>query len=131
MVSAADLAKRALVVLLKSLEAVYELSLGLRRDSPDDELRKACRKVSKKVHPDRGGDPEQQKALNNARDAWEDALKQGKGRGRRLPPCPCKPASRPQGLKTTQRVQSSCFEARDEILDTKHLNSLSQTSFAN
>ena len=82
MVSAIDLAKRALVVLLKSLEAVYGLSLGLRRDSPDDEIRKACRKVSKKVHPDRGGDTEQQKALNNARDAWEDALKQSKGRGR-------------------------------------------------
>ena len=102
MVSAVDLAKRALVVLLKSLEAVYGLSLGLRRDSPDNEIRKACRKVSKKVHPDHGGDPEQQKAFNNARDAWEDALKQSQGRGRPaksasvvcVRPCPCRPVTK-------------------------------------
>ena len=78
MVSAVDLAKRALVALLKSLEAVYGLSLGLCRDSPDSAIRNAYRKVSKKAHPDHGGDPEQQKALNNARDAWEAALKQSK-----------------------------------------------------
>jgi len=82
MVSAVDLAKRALVILLKSLAASYGLSLELRRDTPDNLVRNACRKVSRKVHPDQGGDPEQQKALNNARDAWEEALKRSKGRGR-------------------------------------------------
>ena len=69
MVSAIDLAKRALVILLKSLAMSYGLELGLARDSPDNAIRNAYRKVSRKVHPDRGGDAEQQKALNRARDA--------------------------------------------------------------
>ena len=82
MVSAIGLAKRAFVIVLKSLAASYGLDLGLTRDSPDNAIRNAYRKVSRKVHPDQGGDEEQQKALNSARDAWEEALQQTKGRGR-------------------------------------------------
>jgi len=53
MVSAIDRAKRALVTLLNSLAAAYRLPLGMHRDSPDDVLRNACRKVSSEVHADR------------------------------------------------------------------------------
>ena len=81
MVSAADLAKRAFVVLLKSLADVYGVTLNLSRDSPAEQIRNAYRQVSRKAHPDRGGDPEEQKALNNAHDAWSAAAKQKQKHG--------------------------------------------------
>ena len=63
MASAIDLAKRALVTLLKTLAAAYGTVLTLTRDSPDATVRSAYRKVSRKAHPDHGGDPEHQKTL--------------------------------------------------------------------
>ena len=76
MVSAIDRAKRALVTLLKSLATAYGIVLNIKRDSPDTEIRSAYRKVSRKAHPDRSGNVEQQTALNNARDVWEQAVKE-------------------------------------------------------
>ena len=78
MVSAIDSAKRVLVALLKSIAAVYSLTLSLTRESTDAEIQSAFRKVSKKAHPDHGGKKEHQAALNTARDTWEDATKAGK-----------------------------------------------------
>ena len=80
MVSAIDSAKRVLVALLKSIAAVYSLTLSLTRESTEAEIRSAFRKVSKKAHPDHGGKKEHQAALNTARDTWEDATKAGKGK---------------------------------------------------
>jgi curved DNA-binding protein CbpA len=80
MVSAIDSAKRVLVALLKSIAAVYSLTLSLTRESTEAEIRSAFRKVSKKAHPDHGGKKEHQTALNGARDTWEDATKAGKGK---------------------------------------------------
>ncbi len=70
MASAIDLAKRALVTLLKTLAAAYGTVLTLTRDSPDATVRSACRKVSRKAHQDHGGDLEHQKSLNAAYEAW-------------------------------------------------------------
>ena len=81
MVSNIDTAKRALVALLKSLAGIYSLVVGLTRESADAEVRAAYKQVARKAHPDKGGAPEHQKALNAARDTWEDALRAGKGRG--------------------------------------------------
>ena len=55
MPSAVDLAKRELVKLLKSLASKYKLHLELSRDSSDNDVKKAFRKVSLKAHPDKGG----------------------------------------------------------------------------
>ena len=80
MVSALDLAKRALVKLLKSLALIYKVVLTLERDSTDAQVRTAFRKVSAKTHPDRGGDEEHQKTLNAAHDDWKDAAKASRGK---------------------------------------------------
>ena len=71
MVSALDCAKRALVALIRALVTTYGCNIHVTRDSSDAELTKAYRKLSLKVHPDRGGDEEHQKRLNNANDALE------------------------------------------------------------
>ena len=46
MVNAVDMAKRALVKLLKELAVLYSLMVGVTRDSPDPAVRTAYRKVS-------------------------------------------------------------------------------------
>ena len=75
MVSVVDAAKRALVSLLLRLAALYSLTLGVKRDSPDAEVKSAFRRVSKKAHPDRGGDTSKQQDLNNAYAAWQTAVR--------------------------------------------------------
>ena len=47
-------AKRALVSLLLALAGAYGVPLTLTRDSPDTDVKKAWRRVSAKVHPDKG-----------------------------------------------------------------------------
>ena len=49
--------------------------LDLVRDSADEDVRAAYKKVSRKCHPDRGGNHEHQLELNVAHDAWQDARK--------------------------------------------------------
>ena len=73
MVSAVDMAKRALVSLLHRLALLYAVTLGVKRDSPDAEVKRAFRKVCKKSHPDRGGNKAHQQELNSAYAAWETA----------------------------------------------------------
>ena len=83
MVSAVDRAKRALITLLKSTSVVYGTCLDVTRDSPNAAVGRAYRKLSKKTHPDHGGNAEHQKALNVAHDEWEEALRKvGGKRGR-------------------------------------------------
>ena len=48
-------AKRALVLLLRSLVAAYGVPIAVTRDSVDTEVVGACRRVFAKVHPDKGG----------------------------------------------------------------------------
>jgi curved DNA-binding protein CbpA len=81
MVSAIDKAKRVLVTVLKSLAGIYAVAIGLTRESTEVEVKAAYKKVSRRAHPDRGGTSEHQKALNAARDEWEEALRASKGRG--------------------------------------------------
>ena len=89
MPSAIDLAKRSLVGLLKRLALFYAVVVQLNRDSSEADVRTAYRKVSLKAHPDRRGRVEDQKALNAANDAWQDALKKGRSKpGRAAPAAP-------------------------------------------
>ena len=74
--------KRALVKVLLAIAALYSCSLELNRDSPDEVVNKAFKKVSLKAHPDKGGLLKHAQALNAAKDAWDKARKgpkRGKG----------------------------------------------------
>jgi len=52
--SATQLAKRALVHLLRTLSAIYGLACPLTRDSPDVAVVTACRRMALRAHPHRG-----------------------------------------------------------------------------
>ena len=70
------------MTLLKSIAVIYGLVAGLTRESTDVQVRAAYKKVSRKAHPDKGGAEEHIKAMNAARDTWEEALRAGTGRGK-------------------------------------------------
>ena len=63
--NAVDLAKWALVKLLKGMAVLYDLTVTITRNSPDPEVRTAYRRVSVKTHPDRGGDDDHQRQQTN------------------------------------------------------------------
>ena len=83
MVSAVDLAKRAFVKLLLQSAVAYAITLSLTRDSSTAAVMAAFRKVTARLHPDKGGNLEQQQALNAARDKWESAAAEAPGRGKK------------------------------------------------
>ena len=55
MPSEVDLAKRELVKVLRALAAKYKVTLSLTRESSNQDVDKAFRRVSLKAHPDKGG----------------------------------------------------------------------------
>ena len=69
------LAKRALVVVIRTLAVTYDVVVNCTRDSPDKEVLASFRKVALRVHPDHGGNTADQQKLNDARAAWENARK--------------------------------------------------------
>ena len=73
MASAVDMSSRAFVSLLHRLALLYAVTLEVKRDSPDAEVKRAFRKVFKKSHPERGGNKAHQQELNSASAAWENA----------------------------------------------------------
>ena len=70
--SAVQLAKRALVSLVKAMAVQYHVIVMLNRDSPDAEVTRAFKKVALKAHPDKGGSTEDFRKLSEARESWED-----------------------------------------------------------
>ena len=67
--SARQVSTRQFVKTLLALAAVYSLSLPVTRDSTDEELVKAFKRLSLKVHPDKGGCVEHAQELNSAKKA--------------------------------------------------------------
>ena len=84
-VSPLQAAKRALVTLLLALAAAYNVAISINRDSEDEAVKKAFRRVILKAHPDKGGAASDFRDLNNAREAWTAAAAaqsaQGQPRG--------------------------------------------------
>lgn len=71
MPSKVDVAKRALVSVLRALAAAYGIILEISRDSADEQLRSSYRKLSRRAHPDRGGNTTDQQQLNDAYSTWD------------------------------------------------------------
>ena len=90
MPSAVDLAKRELVKVLKELAAKYSITFAftLTRESSDEDVIKAFRRVSLKAHPDKKGDVQDFQELSATNDAWQDLLKNAAA--------PARPASAPE-----------------------------------
>ena len=90
MPSAVDLAKRELVKVLKELAAKYSITFTftLTRESSDEDVIKAFRRVSLKAHPDKKGDVQDFQELSATNDAWQDLLKNAAA--------PARPASAPE-----------------------------------
>jgi hypothetical protein len=76
-------AKRALVSLLLCLARAYNVALSINRESVDKDIVAAARLVSRRTHPDKGGNVKDQTRLNTARHAWEVATKSAVPAGRR------------------------------------------------
>ena len=107
MVSAVDRAKRALVALLRYLATAYGCVVDVTRDSDDAAVRRAYRLVSRRVHPDRGGNEEDQKKLNGAHDEWCQAQRDKGPRGR-----PAPGADRPEPRNDPQATAPSGLAAQ-------------------
>ena len=75
-------AKRAFVKVLLTLAALYSVQVPVTRDSADDEILRAFRKVALKVHPDKGGLLEHAQTLNDAKDTWDKARADKRKAGR-------------------------------------------------
>ena len=79
--SARQVATRQFVKTLLSLAAVYSLSPPMTQDSTDDDVVKACKRLSLKVHLDKGGLLEHAQEINTAEGAWDKfASKRMQGR---------------------------------------------------
>ena len=74
MASRGQLAKRALVRVLLALAAVYGLVVNVSRDSADDAVKAAYRRVVRRAHPDKGGAVADAQRLQAAKEAWDTAL---------------------------------------------------------
>ena len=83
--SAATLAKRALVSVILRLAVAYLITLAVNRDSPDERITAAYRKLVLKVHPDKGGRVSDMQELQEAKVELEAAaanVRKGGGRPR-------------------------------------------------
>ena len=84
-VSPLQAAKRALVTLLLAVAAAYNVAIAITRESEDEAVKKAFRRVILKAHPDKGGAASDFRRLNDAREAWTAAAAaqnaQGQPRG--------------------------------------------------
>ena len=66
-------AKRAFVSVLLFVARYYGLALPVTRDTTDDALLSAFKKVALKAHPDKGGSHDHAQRLNDARSKWLEA----------------------------------------------------------
>ena len=56
-----------MVTLLLALAAAYNIAIAINRESEDEAIKKASRRVILKAHPDKGGTASDFRRLNDAR----------------------------------------------------------------
>ena len=106
MTSPLQTAKRQLVKLLLTIAAAYGIVLGITRDSGDSDVSSAYRKVMRKAHPDKGGNVQDAKRLNDAKDIWEKAKTEPSNKGGR-PRKHQRPADDSQNLSPNSNQNTS------------------------
>ena len=83
MPSALEMAKRNLARILRELGRAYGVAVALDRSASAEEMSRAFRQVSRKVHPDKpGGRLQDFQRLSAAHDAWADLEKSRAPAGR-------------------------------------------------
>ena len=82
-------AKRALVKLILSFAACYEVLLSVNRDSGDKDILSAYRRVVVRVHPDKGGRKKDFQSLQAAKESWDTARQSTNASGGRPPQSAC------------------------------------------
>ena len=106
--SAVVVAKRALVVILRTLASLYGVNCACTRDACDEDVLRAFRKVALKVHPDRGGNVKHQQQMNDARRAWETAKAKAKAwKPDRASTLPLASGLGPSSSKAAFRIQAA------------------------
>ena len=71
--------KEELLKVLRELGAQYGVAVNLTRDSDNAAYRTAYRKLSHKVHPDKGGTVADQQRLNAAHGEWQRSARASAG----------------------------------------------------
>ena len=100
------IAQRAFVRCLLSLAAVCDVVINVNRDSSDEELLKAYRRVAVKAHPDKGGNTRKFQEFQAAKQQWDTARKSGAARGRpKVQPGGQLVVSPPSGKSAGKRVR--------------------------
>ena len=76
MPSAQEIAKRALVQLVRTQGSQYGVDVAVTRESPPGDVTRAYRALARKVHPDKpGGSKEDFQKLSASYNAWADLMK--------------------------------------------------------
>ena len=103
--------------MLKELLHAYGVQVHITRDRPDDAIKRPFKRLSLKVHPDRGGKTEDQQRLNDAYRAWNDASKHAHPAGRPQETSATRPekASDEELHRMTKRAQKMATRFRDFI----------------
>ena len=109
MPSALDVAKRALVKLLRATASKHHTETSVSRESCDKDVAKAFRTVSLRAHPDKGGEKEAYQKLSAAYDSWQSLLKNKRDVGRP------KESSEQERPKAAKPCQLACTRQRREF----------------
>ena len=72
--SVLQFAVRTFVTVLLALARSYDSDIAVNRDSSEQQIEAAFRKLMRKVHPDKGGRNEDAQRLQQAREDWRVAL---------------------------------------------------------
>ena len=100
-----------------------DLRLTVRRESADKDVSKAFRKVSLKVHPDKGGNLGDFQKLSVANDTWKDALK-----NRGVPGRP-RSAEEPAHRKPKPAAKRGQLGRQLIIFERGHCDEIAQSKF--
>ena len=95
--------KRAFVQVILSLAAAYGLVTQVNRDSDDEAIKAAYRRVVRRVHPDKGGSVADAQRLQAVKDEWDATRKTSKQRGR--------PARRDQGQAAASTLEAHALHS--------------------